>query len=218
MSGPTGVAGRQGPRGATGPTGPTGIAGMVGIQGLRGPTGVTGATGIAGSTGIQLYGNGSLIQCADLCGATIQSSTFSPITFNVLNPSLSSGKSTTISGQYDTSGLNYYGNPMIISNEFITIPSGNYYISSVLSHNNQSAISTTLAYLSLCNYNGSIYSSNIANGIPANNRSASHLQCYITPSNDITVSLGVNVSNSSTPENLVSSNQPSVFLSIVKIW
>lgn len=226
MSGPTGVAGPQGPRGAVGITGPTGIAGMFGPQGARGPTGVTGATGIAGSTGIHLYGNGSLVQCATLDGASVSVNHSAPYIVDGLvpfaNPTLSGSTSTSISGQYDASGLNYYGNPLLISNEFITIPAGKYFISAALT-TEYAASGCNVSYFQLSSYSDSTYS-NIVNGIPARQGSTTHLQHYFTPSNDTVVSLRVFSQSADSPAGdgdvLLSPAPPSrqLALSIVKIW
>lgn len=219
MSGPTGVRGPQGPRGVTGPTGPTGITGMFGPQGVRGPVGVTGATGIAGSTGIHLYGNGSLVQCMSIENTVVPNSVdndFLNLTFNQRTPSLNGTLSTTISGQYDTSGLNYYGNPMVISNEFTTIPAGNYFISGVFPV--QSFTPANTYYMQMASYDGSNYTT-IVNGIPAQSGSECIFQYYHTASNDMTVSFrlyttlpGQNIVKA------VDSNYQNAALTIVKIW
>lgn len=218
MSGPTGVSGPQGPRGAMGPTGPTGITGMFGPQGLQGPIGVTGATGIAGSTGIHLYGNGSLVQClsiGDTAAPNTVDNDFINLTFNQRNPALNGILSTTISGQYDASGLNYYGNPMTISNANIRIPAGNYFISAVFPV--QSNVATNTYYLQMASNDGSY--TPIVNGIPANSGGECILQYYHTSPNDIDVTfrLFTVIADQSVYFN-TSPNYQNAALTIVKIW
>lgn len=218
MSGPTGVAGPQGPRGVTGATGPTGITGMFGPQGLQGPRGVTGATGMSGSTGIQLYGNGSLVQCANAAGGTSLTTNNSnqTITLNNKNPELSGIYSTTISGQYDASGLNYYGNPLVISNQYITIPAGKYFISSRLSTKQVSPEDNNVSYTELATYNGDY--ATLITSTPAGRGSECHLQYYFTPSNDTTLSLRVWTTASGTELTYASAIEPYANMTIVKIW
>jgi hypothetical protein len=129
--------------GPIGEQGPAGIIGIIGSQGNVGITGPRGATGIAGMTGIQLHGNGSLVQCISQRGPTGGGPTGGllgdpHVRFTAFNPVLSSVKtSMTISGQYENTGLNFYGIPMTISNapdsvDTIAIPTGEYYITAVL--------------------------------------------------------------------------------------
>jgi hypothetical protein len=220
MSGPTGVRGPQGPIGITGFMGPVGSTGMIGPQGVYGPVGVTGVTGITGSTGIQLYGNGSLVQCGTVLSPviTVNTSRSGPYMFSDLstNPALLETRSSSISGQYDTSGLNYYGNPLEISNEFITIPAGKYFISAAIS-TTYVTNNSNISYLQLASYNGATYTG-IVNGIPARTGSTNHLQCYYTPSTDTAVSVRVisSVDNALLLNRVDPANVAA--LSIVKIW
>lgn len=220
MSGPTGVRGPQGPIGMTGFMGPAGITGMMGPQGAEGPVGYTGVTGITGSTGIQLYGNGSLVQCGTIPTPTgeVATNIVAPYRFSNLNPNppLLGTRSTTISGQYDASGLNYYGSPLEISNEFITIPAGKYFVSAAIT-TKYVADGTNTSYLQLASYSNASYSG-IVNGIPAKMGSTNHLQCYYAPSVDTVVSL--RVISSVDKVALLDSVSPATVaaLSIVKIW
>lgn len=136
--GPTGIQGSQGPIGPLGGRGPLGIIGMTGPQGTVGTEGPRGMTGIAGMTGIQLHGNGSLVQCISQRGPTgIQMDT-PTVLLTAFNPTLtSSDDSRTISGQYENTGINFYGSPMNINTKTtltntITMPAGRYYITAVL--------------------------------------------------------------------------------------
>lgn len=217
MSGPTGVRGPQGPRGQIGVVGPTGIQGMFGPQGVQGPLGFTGRGGIGGSTGIQLYGNGSLVQCAARTGTPALSTNgnYQTIGLNAVNPALSGSNSVSISGQYDASGLNYYGNPLVMSQPLITIPNGKYFISATLSTKDISG--TNITSLDLASYNGVSYTT-IVTGIAARPGSDCHLQHYYTPSTDTTVSLRARTSTSGQVFTEVIGNVPYATLSIVKIW
>lgn len=221
MSGPTGVAGAQGLRGYNGPPGATGIAGMYGPQGAVGPVGPVGPTGIAGSTGIQLYGNNSLIQCASYTNSLepvgTVSAGYTGISMPTKTPPLSGNLSTTISGQYDASGLNYYGSPMSMSDEFIVFPAGKYYISACLPTNYNGNFNANKTFLELSSWDGSTYTP-IVKSIPAYSGSANHLQYYYTPTTDTTVALRVNISNSSGSLYTYSSINPLSKLTIVKIW
>jgi hypothetical protein len=221
MSGPTGVSGPQGVRGETGPTGPTGITGMAGPQGIQGPAGVTGATGIAGSTGIQLYGNGSLIQTAssvNVEGSNKVAGGFVAVNFNTYNPPLASTLSTTISGQYDASGLNYYGTPMIFSNQSIVFPEGKYFINATLPLQYNGDTSTNRLYLQLESFSGNVYTS-IAGSIAAHPGGTAILQHYYTTSNPVELAFRVYSDSESGPVfSDVSSNFQNFAVSIVKIW
>ena len=230
MSGPTGIQGPQGVRGFTGPTGSRGITGMFGPQGVAGPTGLQGATGLVGSTGTQLYGNGSLIQCFSIVNqGLVANSNYNVLTLSTQNPSFSGGKSTTISGQYDTTGLNYYGTPMSLSNEFLTIPIGKYLISASLPtfvDGNAPmptpgfpADNSTFLALSSYDSNTTTYT-NIVTGIPALAGSTTHLQHYYCPSNDTVVSLRLWCSNDNMQiyPNTSSSNSKNAIMTIMKIW
>lgn len=217
-----GVQGPQGPKGQIGPLGPRGLTGPAGKSGNGGPTGATGPAGIVGSTGIQLYGNASLIQCASLRNSNIPVESnavgyYIPFAFNTFTPALSGNRSTTITGQYDTSGLNYYGVPLTVSGEYITVPSGKYLISSVLPIGKDLSLSEFFLELSL--YTGEGWST-IVRGTPAGAACASHLQHYYTSSQDTIVGFRLFTTPNVTMGVFqdVSTGYPNASLSIVKIW
>lgn len=222
MSGPTGIRGFQGVPGDVGAGGSIGITGMVGPQGFVGPTGVTGATGITGSTGIQLYGNDSLVQCLSLGGGatTVTNNYLQPFRYTGSNPELFNGESTTISGYYGTSKLNRYSNPLSldVTEKYITIPPGKYFITAVMTVNREITPSTFVAYLALSSFVDPTYT-DIVKGTPASPGGESHLQYVYIPTTDTVVSLRVHTSNGG--EALFRSTAPSpknVSLSIVRIW
>jgi collagen type II alpha len=208
MSGPTGTRGAQGIKGGVGVTGPIGISGQDGGAGPVGSQGVNGPTGITGGTGTQLYGNASLVQS----GQCTNLGSDSPIIFASQNPALVNGKSTTISGQYDSTQLNYYGVPLSINGALITIPVGNYYISATMPIS-INVVDTDIVYLTLSTYDGSTYTP-IAWSTPANKAGVCHLQYVYRPTVDTVVSFLSSVTN--TPA--FSVGTPHVNLSIVKIW
>lgn len=213
-AGPTGVRGIQGPEGPIGVAGPIGNTGVRGQQGNRGPVGLQGPTGIPGSTGIQLYGNGSLVQSASLRDTqlSLATSTTINVPYTTKNPALVSGASTTISGQYDTSGLNYYGIPLSIGekDEEITIPAGKYWITAIFSNGEVSP----KVVLQLDDKLGN----NIAKGIPANFNGISMLQHYYEPRVDTKVSFRVFSDATGNAFKTISSTFPNTSISIVKIW
>lgn len=226
--GPTGVRGLQGPVGVEGPSGRTGMTGLFGPQGEKGPTGVKGPTGIPGSTGIQLYGNGSLVQCSSVRVSTAIPDEYTPVnlTFQTFNPALAEplfNTSVAISGQYDASGLNYYGNPLSFSTEFITVPAGKYYMSAIVTLNNALSGLTPPPFTivtSLESYNQVSFST-LTKGTAAGPGGASHLQYYYTPTEDTDVVVRVAASSGTEPFGLFlnpTPMYPSATLSIVKIW
>jgi hypothetical protein len=216
--GPTGVRGVQGVRGEVGDGGPIGIPGMIGPQGSQGPVGVTGATGIMGSTGIQLDGNGSLVQCTSRIGGDnifVSNDNFYNIPFNTPNPSLVGNLSTTISGQYDASGINYYGTPLQITDgSNFAFPSGKYYITAVLPIGSASGLEAALVMTES--------NVNIANSTSANPGSDCILQHFFTPSQDTSITFRVYISRENpVPIELfpsISSDFQNINVSIVKIW
>lgn len=217
MSGPTGVRGSQGPRGLIGVEGPNGITGMFGPQGGEGPVGVAGGTGITGSTGIQLDGNGSLIQCASVINVQVTTgSTSSIITFNTFNPVLSASLSTSISGQYDATGMNYYGNPLSAISETLNFPAGNYLIRAILQYNTTS--SGTIA-LRMTNPSDDVI---IASSTTASPGSDCILHTFFTPTQTTSAVFRVFASQNPQPvlqDGIVTSISPQrANISIVKIW
>lgn len=222
-TGATGINGPQGPRGVTGPNGPQGIAGQTGPEGFEGRTGNTGPQGITGSRGIELFGNGSLVQTsARLTAIPLTSNAFTVFSFDPFNPALSGNNSTTISGQYDTCGTNFYGNPLTFSNEFIRVPIGKYLISAV-APTDETVSNTTFFQLASCilplpGDSNPVEYTPIVNGVPTEGGSI-HLQHYYTPSVDTDISL--RVFSSASGSNLFVAGgvlNTTVNLSIVKIW
>lgn len=213
MSGVTGVRGPQGVGGAAGSAGSQGLTGPQGPFGYPGVNGLMGPTGISGGTGTQLYGHGSVTQSA-LCSAILDSD-IGAIPFGATNPALSSEVSTTINGQYDTTGLNFYGSPMTLdsgTNTFITLPVGKYYITAIAPIYTATA-ETINVHLLLSTYDGATYT-DIAYSTPAFTNQVCHLQTIYTPAVDTILSIRLStlpVSASLSPGNTVS-------LSIVKFW
>lgn len=218
MSGPTGLPGFQGIGGFQGPTGFTGLAGMNGPQGSVGVGGFIGPTGILGGTGIQLYTSGTLVQAGKSntqAGNDIQT----PITVSNPNPGLTGTNSKTISGQYDLTCLNYYGNPLTILHSIdegtmITIPIGTYYITASMPVYLSSADSN---YYYLTLQEGATV---LATGTYANRNGTSYLQFLYTPLVDTKVVLYINLSAIASGGDVViiTSGGTSVNFSIVKIW
>lgn len=219
-TGPTGVRGPQGPRGAVGITGPTGATGPQGPQGPRGETGPNGVTGITGSTGIQLYGNGSLIQSANMRDTQLTTSTSTPgvLNFNTRSPALVSGTSTTISGHYDTAGLNRYGNPLTMdpSTGVITLPAGKYWITASISIE---TTSTNAVYIALTSGTGS-EPTVVAKGTAVVGYGVSHLHHYYAPPEDIAIRFFLFTKDSGTVTSFTTTGTafPNASVSIVKIW
>lgn len=213
MSGVTGVRGPQGIGGAAGSAGSQGLAGPQGPFGYPGGGGRMGPTGISGGTGTQLYGHGSVTQSA--ISSSELTSDIGAIPFGSRNPDLSSGASTTISGQYDTTGVNFYGSPMTIdtaTNTFITLPVGKYYITAIAPIYTASAQAKNV-HLLLSTYDGATYT-DIAYSTPAFTKQVCHLQTIYTPAVDTILSIRLSslpATASLTPGNTVS-------LSIVKFW
>ncbi len=214
MSGVTGVRGPQGVGGAAGSAGSQGLTGPRGPFGYPGVNGLMGPTGISGGTGTQLYGHGSVTQSA-ISGSELTSDIGAIPFEGAKNPPLSSEQSTTINGQYDTTGLNFYGSPMTLdsaTNTFITLPVGKYYITAIAPIYTASATAKNV-HLLLSTYDGASYT-DIAYSTPAFTKQVCHLQTIYTPAVDTILSIRLSslpVSASLSPGNTVS-------LSIVKFW
>ena len=108
----TGATGPQGPQGATGLTGATGSVGATGATGPQGPQGPTGATGPAGT---YTAGSGILIS-----GGIIKA--------NIGNTAY------TFTGSINTTTRN----SLVVSSEYLTIPSSGYYMLSYTGYGNNS--------------------------------------------------------------------------------
>lgn len=207
MSGPTGTRGAEGIKGPVGGTGPTGFPGQDGGAGPVGSQGVNGPIGITGGTGTQLYGNASLVQSGQCTGL---GSSYT-LQFANQNPALVSGKSTTISGQYGSTQLNYYGTPLSINGALITIPAGNYYITAMMPITN-TIMEGIAIFLTLSEYDGSTYTP-IAWSTAANKAGVCYLQYVYSPTVDTVVSILKSVTSDT-----ITAGSPHVNLSIVKIW
>lgn len=215
-TGPTGVRGPQGPRGEVGITGPTGATGPQGPQGQIGQPGLDGLPGITGSTGIQLYGNGSLVQCANMRETQVTADLSVPglLIFNNHNPVLVSRTSTTISGQYDTTGFNRYGNPLtMVDSGIITLPAGKYWITASISIE---TTSTNPVYIALTS--GENTATIIAKGTAVIEVGVSHLHYYYAPPEDIVIRFFLYSDAAVQSNTNRGAAFPNASVSIVKIW
>ena len=136
------------------------------------------------------------------------------VEFNAKNPALNgSNRSTTISGQYDSTGINYYGLPLSFdasTGSFITIPIGKYYITASL----PATLVSQIIAITLSSYSGGLYT-DIAYSTPATANGVCHLQYVYCPTVDTVVS--IRYSPVGGPCSLADS-KPHINLSIVKIW